>query len=68
MAKAGRGEGILAFKDASQLDMKPLLPTFQREERKIASDYDLVVTTYQTIAADYSKAGKVGVISIYCNS
>ena len=30
-----------------------------RDVRKIASDYDLVVTTYQTICSDYGKDGKV---------
>ena len=30
-----------------------------RDVCKIASDYDLVVTTYQTLCAEYGKDGKV---------
>lgn len=29
-----------------------------RDYKKIASNYDLVVTTYQTLASDYSRQGK----------
>lgn len=33
-------------------------PCQHRDYKKIASSYDLVVTTYQTLASDYSRQGK----------
>ena len=38
--------------------VRPPLPP-PRDHRAIASDYDLVVTTYQTLGSDYTRDGKV---------